>query len=57
MIFRRMLELQGRSPTPENSPDIARLSVRRRKLQAKIETLAGLIKSKSIGTTPKRKDG
>ena len=56
LIFRRMWEL-GRSPTPADSPDIARLSVRREKLQAKIETLAGLIKSKSIGTSPKRKDG
>ena len=35
---------------------LQRLDVRIAELAAKIETLAGLIKNKSIGTTPKRKD-
>jgi hypothetical protein len=54
LLMRRILS-SGRMPTAAEAPEIARLSVRRKGLQAKIETLAGLIKSKSIGKTPARK--
>jgi hypothetical protein len=36
---------------------IDRLDARIAELESKVETLDGLIRNKSIGTTPKRKDG
>ena len=36
---------------------LERLDVRIAEMEARVETLARIIKSKSIGTTPKRKDG